>query len=566
MNLRAPTTAAPGHPVGTRGRLRYAGSRDYAITVAEAWRLLADTDHMNRALGLRPVTLAASAAEGGFTRRARAHLLGPVQLAWQEHPFEWLHERHWSVRRVFERGPLEEVEIAAEILPLAGGGVRITISFELAPRGILGRLLAPRFGSAAVESILAYCDGYAARQRAGSAEPVLSNRGSVRIDETRLERALERLSRAALDPSLLPLLRQRLLEGSDEQVLRVRPYALARSWGVDRFEVLKLFLHATRDGLFELRWELMCPACRVPKGETASLTEIPPRFHCEACGIDYETDFDRRVELRFSVHPAIRAARDAIYCLGSPLGRPHIVAQLVLQPGGSGTVVLAGAEPLSLRCAGGMGMLPLVPQGAGSSTRSHLGVVHRDGTWIPDETPSTSDGGVSAYDAEAIPAGGRLGSSGAEPLSFAPGSVLRITNAGREPLVAMLEREAWDPDATTAAEVTTLQEFRDLFSSEVLAPGQEVGVSSVALLFTDLKDSTSLYEGVGDAPAFGRVNRHFEYLRERIAARGGAVVKTIGAAVSGARCEPVAAEDGGEWGGACIERSRRCGRPTPCKL
>jgi adenylate cyclase len=68
----------------------------------------------------------------------------------------------------------------------------------------------------------------------------------------------------------------------------------------------------------------------------------------------------------------------------------------------------------------------------------------------------------------------------------------------------------------------------------VLAPGQEVGFSTVALLFSDLRGSTSLYEGVGDAPAFGRVNRHFDFLRATIARNRGAVVKTIGDAVMGA--------------------------------
>jgi class 3 adenylate cyclase len=85
--------------------------------------------------------------------------------------------------------------------------------------------------------------------------------------------------------------------------------------------------------------------------------------------------------------------------------------------------------------------------------------------------------------------------------------------------------------ATPAAEVTALQEFRDLFGSEVLAPGQEIGVESVTIVFSDLKESTRLYEQAGDAPAYGHVRRHFDFLKERIARHRGAVVKTIGDAV-----------------------------------
>ncbi|MFM8551294.1 MAG: adenylate/guanylate cyclase domain-containing protein, partial [Nitrospiraceae bacterium] len=39
------------------------------------------------------------------------------------------------------------------------------------------------------------------------------------------------------------------------------------------------------------------------------------------------------------------------------------------------------------------------------------------------------------------------------------------------------------------------------------------------------------YEEAGDAPAYGHVRRHFDFLKERIARHQGAVVKTIGDAV-----------------------------------
>ena len=47
-------------------------------------------------------------------------------------------------------------------------------------------------------------------------------------------------------------------------------------------------------------------------------------------------------------------------------------------------------------------------------------------------------------------------------------------------------------------------------------------------MFSDLRGSTSLYEGVGDAPAYGRVHRHFGFVRESVVRAGGNVVKTIG--------------------------------------
>jgi len=49
-----------------------------------------------------------------------------------------------------------------------------------------------------------------------------------------------------------------------------------------------------------------------PKAETGSLAQLPVQFHCDTCGISYDGDFDQRVELRFSVHPAIRSASSQV--------------------------------------------------------------------------------------------------------------------------------------------------------------------------------------------------------------------------------------------------------------
>ena len=57
--------------------------------------------------------------------------------------------------------------------------------------------------------------------------------------------------------------------------------------------------------------------------------------------------------------------------------------------------------------------------------------------------------------------------------------------------------------------------------------GEGLAVKRLALLFTDLKASTALYERIGDLKAFDLVRLHFDYLRESIAVNSGALVKTI---------------------------------------
>ena len=108
---------------------------------------------------------------------------------------------------------------------------------------------------------------------------------------------------------------------------------------------------------------------------------------------------------------------------------------------------------------------------------------------------------------------------------------LDLRNETSAEQLLMLERMAWNDQATTAAEVTALQMFRDLFAAEALRPGEQISVGTLTVLFTDLRDSTRLYREIGDATAFGRVMSHFDVLRKSIAEHDGAVVKTIGDAV-----------------------------------
>ena len=89
--------------------------------------------------------------------------------------------------------------------------------------------------------------------------------------------------------------------------------------------------------------------------------------------------------------------------------------------------------------------------------------------------------------------------------------------------------------------MATLQAFRDLFSTEVLRPGDEVAIGRVTLLFSDLKGSTALYEAVGDAAAYHLVRAHFAYLAAIVREHDGAIVKTIGDAVMAAFHEPLQA-------------------------
>jgi class 3 adenylate cyclase len=83
----------------------------------------------------------------------------------------------------------------------------------------------------------------------------------------------------------------------------------------------------------------------------------------------------------------------------------------------------------------------------------------------------------------------------------------------------------------TANRLLSNQTFRDIYRSGTFDPEQRFKITSLTILFTDLRGSTALYDRVGDLAAFDLVRDHFGELLAAVAAEGGAVVKTIGDAV-----------------------------------
>ena len=506
-------------------RIRFERERHYAMSAAEAWRILADTDHLNRVIGLAAIEV--SGSSDPLLRRVRTRAYGVVPVRWREFPFDWVRERRYTVRREFESGPLACVEGGIELTPDAGG-VTVRAFADYTPSNLAGRVLW-RAGRAPVVDVIEFCDRYLARRAAGHGDPLPLPAQRPAVNVARLDALVAELSRAPVDGELVERLRVRILEGSDDQLIRIRPFALARAWGVDRRELLRTFLYATRAGLLELRWELMCPSCRVPKAEVDSLADLPLQFHCETCGIVYDADFDQRVELRFSVHPAVREASDDVYCIGSPIRLPHVVAQQYLGAHEDRGLQLAVDAPLRLRTVGVLDHLDIV-RGPASARVGEVRVTYANGRW---EGPHslTVDGTLTLPD----------------------GAALSLRNQTDAPVLAVLEDRAWTADAAPASEVATLQEFRDLFSSEVLAPGQQLAVRHIALVFSDLKGSTRLYEEIGDAAAYSRVNRHFDFIKQSVAGAGGAIVKTMG---DGVMCAFAQFDDALE---AAIEMQRQVG-------
>ena len=133
-----------------------------------------------------------------------------------------------------------------------------------------------------------------------------------------------------------------------------------------------------------------------------------------------------------------------------------------------------------------------------------------------------------------------LSDAGVRPAEthVAPGGSIVVTNGTAAARHVKLERLGYASDAATVHHLSTVEEFRRLFSRDLLKRGTPLKVTRVAILFSDLTGSTALYANVGDAAAFRLVDDHFDVMKQAIASHGGVLVKTMGDAVMAAFREP----------------------------
>jgi adenylate cyclase len=477
------------------------------------WPYVSDTNHFNHDTGVPAVQdlRAAGADLDNARRHLRLFRLG-MPVEWEEEPFEWVRPSRFSVMRRYSAGPLATMRTAVALTSQPGGGTRLVYEVWARPRNLQGVLAIPiqiGFLSArAFGKAFRRDDRMALMDQAAQQQPALAHVDFAPGGQMRLAELCKTLEAKGQPAELVRRLRAEIERADDFALLHMRPYVYADAWGQPRRAVLELFLWATRAGLVDFQWDVLCPLCRGVKSGGSSLKDVSSQVHCEVCQIDFNVNFDRAVELTFRPNPSVRAVDVGEYCIGGPQVTPHIMAQQLLAPG--------AARDLRL---------PLEP---GRYRARALGL--RGGEFLVAEAGGAAEANVSVSDDW----------SHEEPhISLAP--AFHLKNETPRERLFILERMAWSDQAVTAAEVTSLQLFRDLFANEALRPDAQISVGSLTVMFTDLRDSTRLYQQIGDAVAFGHVMGHFDVLREAIAAEDGALVKTIGDAVMAVFRRPLAA-------------------------
>lgn len=340
--------------------------------------------------------------------------------------------------------------------------------------------------------------------------------------------------RRTAEPAAVAAIEALVESGSDRELNRINALDFARKRGLDEDDVIGAFLHASRLGIFEMSWNVLCPGCGGVLGANTSLKGVHEDVYtCSLCAAGYEPTLDEMVEVALTVSPRVRhiAAHDphtlppleyyrqVFWSSGVDLPDEGLEAEfenatldvLELPPGQKAllTVLLPEGEVVCFEPVTHTAHFFNV---AGEPTRERqtLSIAYNE---------LSSPGGVY----EMRPGPLRLALENQTQVRVIP-----TVWARNDKMYAILSRRR---PFLTAKRLLSNQTFRDLFRADALDIDQRLKILSLTFLFTDLKGSTELYERVGDLAAYELVRSHFQVLHDIVGDESGAVVKTIGDAV-----------------------------------
>jgi class 3 adenylate cyclase len=337
------------------------------------------------------------------------------------------------------------------------------------------------------------------------------------------------------DPVVADAIRELIENGADHELNRINLLDFSKRTGLDEERVISGFLHASRLGLFDLTWNVLCPGCGGVLDAHSTLKSLRPEdYHCGLCACGYEASVDEQVEVAFTVSPRIRriAAHDpntlplweyfkqVFWSSGvdfneesfAALSNDVVLDALELPAGEKATMSLQlPAEFIIVFEPVTHAAQFIDVQGEPTKERQQLSLMY-------NKTPSPTGGTITMRPGPLRLSLDNQAGVRVLPSVFIAAEALHHLIGKRKPFL-------------TAKRMLTNQTFRDVFKADNLNIDQRLKITSLTFLFTDLKGSTALYERVGDLAAFDLVRAHFHALLEIISSEKGAVVKTIGDAV-----------------------------------
>ena len=497
-------------------RLEWLWHFDVALSASQLWPALADTSRMNRAMGLPEIKFEdRDGVRWGRSRR------GGVDHEWIEVPWNWVSEQWLECNRIYSRGLSKVIYSVFLLEPLGPERTRVSSYFGAVARGLVGQW-ALRYGFPGLEDSLRRVLDQLAEQIAAF-KPALAMPGPEALAppaEAKLHEAQQRMLKAGLDSRCIELLFGWIRTGDEADLARIQVRERARKWSLDEQQVLRVALHATREAVLEISWDIICPHCRGVSQEAGSLGTITAKSACGVCELAFDTNAAESIEITFHVHPSIREVARHAFCSAEPSNKEHIRLQRDVAPGAElkvSPVLEPGTYRLRIHASKDYGYLDVVE---GHENRLE---------W-------------------------KASTKGRHAVGLQP--ELKLRNDGETGQRFILEAARWSDHALRPGQLFSLQEYRDLFSEDYLRADVQLAIGHQTILFTDIVGSTAMYAERGDPAAFMSVKNHFGEVFPLVAKHRGAVVKTIGDAVMAAFNDPLDAVKASKDIHACFPPGR----------
>src|SRR6266699_1292561 len=304
------------------------------------------------------------------------------------------------------------------------------------------------------------------------------------------------------DPAVADAIARLIDEGEDHELNRINALDFSRRTGLDEERVISGFLHASRLGLFDLTWNVLCPGCGGVLDAHATLKSLRhDNYNCGLCACGYEASVDEQVEVAFTFSPRVRriAAHDPntlplwdyfkqiFWSSGVDFNEESFAAL-------SNDVVLDALElPAHEKAVLSLQLPPefvivfepvthsaqfIDVQGEPTKERQQLSLVY-------NKTPTPTGGTMTMRPGPLRLSLDNQADVRTLPSVFIAGDVMHHLIGKRKPFL-------------TAKRMLSNQTFRDVFKADNLNIDQRLKITSLTFLFTDLKGSTALYERVGD--------------------------------------------------------------------
>jgi serine/threonine protein kinase len=231
----------------------------------QLWPYLSNTDRVNHAMGLSSVTYTTRQDPVHGVQRFAETKVSGLMIRWQEHPYEWIEGKRFSVLREFTHGPFRWFVNVVELTATPGAGTLVTQRLIVTPRSWIGKQLAKlQLGKKAKENFgrtYKQIDSFISQSEFNRADrdPFIGRTELRSAQRQRLRSRIEQLKQKNIDPRVVDTLAQFLENASDLEVARIRPIAFAERFQLDSQQVINACFEGTRLGVFSLLWDILCP-------------------------------------------------------------------------------------------------------------------------------------------------------------------------------------------------------------------------------------------------------------------------------------------------------------------